>query len=334
MNFRIEPDPRYPLGGHALLVLPEGASFGTGRFRLRRLYDNWYLGPHGWQAAEVTLGPIPASQRDSGYAVALGPAVVDHLEEFTNLEITFEEGASGEVVWPENVLPSPDRAGHGGLRSAEMEGAVLPAGREPLRPAAGPEPAAPKPRLPDPDPVPPDPAAPPPKPEPNQTTRKRSSVGWWIGGLIVLAAAGAYLYLNADQFLDRLNDTENSLEACSEAAFVADQDSDPATQLDRVRRCAGTDRVSPEVLLAAVERVLDRSPEALVIMGRWYDPAFHETEFSPFDAPAIESATRYYFEAKGAGVAEADALLRDACVRLDSSKLMQDSARQLYCPEG
>ena len=150
----------------------------------------------------------------------------------------------------------------------------------------------------------------------------------------MLAAAAVYLYLNADQFLDRGKDEEDPLEACSEAAFVADQDSDPATQLDRVRRCAGTDRVSPEVLLAAVERVLDRSPEALVIMGRWYDPAFHETEFSPFDAPAIESATRYYFEAKGAGVAEADALLRDACVRLDSSNLMQDSARQLYCPEG
>ena len=30
VNFRIEPDPRYPLGGHALLVLPEGASSGTG----------------------------------------------------------------------------------------------------------------------------------------------------------------------------------------------------------------------------------------------------------------------------------------------------------------
>ena len=118
MKFEIEPDPAHPLGGHALLILPEGASAGSGHVTIRRSYDNRHLGPDGWQAAQTTLGPFAVSARGPGSAVALGPEVVVHLEEFVALEIAFEGGASGSAVWPEDVLLPPDAASAGGVRRA------------------------------------------------------------------------------------------------------------------------------------------------------------------------------------------------------------------------
>jgi len=79
--------------------------------------------------------------------------------------------------------------------------------------------------------------------------------------------------------------------------------------------------------------VLDRSPEALVVMGRWYDPRHFDEHGSPFDVPAVEVAARYYFEAKQAGVDEADALLRGACEALDPDDLIQGDSRRRYCQE-
>ena len=337
MNLRIEPDPGYPLGGHALLILREGASVGSGTITLRRIYDNWFLGAHGWQAAETSLGPFPASPIESGHAVLLGPEVVDHLVEFTKLEIAFEGGTQGEAVWPDEVLPSPDRAGRGGLRSATEDTHVTPAASKPLSRAADATTASVRTmapveseRIPDPAPPKDDPALP--KLEAEGSERKRFPVGWVIAGVGVLAVV-AYGFLNAGQFVEGEGEV-GPLEACSEAAFTEDPDVDPASLIDRVHRCVEVEGVSAVALLSAVERVLDRSPEALLVMGRWYDPMLHGEDFSPFDSPSIENATRYYSEAKAAGAADAEALLRDACARLDRGDLMQNNTHKLYCPEG
>ena len=335
MNFQIEPDPAHPLGGYALLILPEGASVGSGRMVLRRRYDDRHLGPGGWQAAPVSLGPFAASPRGGGLAVSLGPQVVAHLEEFDALEIAFEGGDAGSAVWPENVLLPPDAAAAGGLRheagsAAESAGAAR-VGTAPLPDlAAGgrAEPPLEVPAKPAPAPEPEPETPPPPPPDTPTKSRKGLLIGLAIAALAVVAALA---FVDLDRLRDGMFPGEEGHEDCSDAAFAADREGDPAARLERVRRCAGVAGVSPETRLAVVESLLGQLPDARVVMGRWYDPAHREADHSPFDAPAIETAARYYFEAREAGAADAEALLRDVCGRLDADDLMQGNAIHLYC---
>ena len=76
-----------------------------------------------------------------------------------------------------------------------------------------------------------------------------------------------------------------------------------------------------------------RSPAAILVMGRWYDPAHHETDASPFERPSIEIAARYYSEAAEAGAEGAERLLRDVCTRLDPNDFMQNDAIETHCSE-
>ena len=154
-----------------------------------------------------------------------------------------------------------------------------------------------------------------------------------MAAIAVLAVAAALTLTDLDRLIGRVDPGDGARADCSEAAFAGDRDADPAARLERVRRCAGVEGASPETRLAVVERLLDRHPEARVVMGRWYDPAHREADASPFDAPSIETAARYYFEAKEAGAADAESLLLDVCGRLDSNDLMQGNAHHLYCSE-
>lgn len=179
--------------------------------------------------------------------------------------------------------------------------------------------------------------APPAKPPKRVEKRSTARRGLWIVLAVILAAiAAAVLYLGADRVLQMLGAPNWDGEAqqdCSNAAFESDRESTPEVQLERVRSCAGMDGVSPEIRLSVVERLLDQAPQALVIMGRWYDPAHHAEVFSPFETPAIENAARYYHEAVAAGETQAEALLQDVCTRLDPDDLMQGNAIHLYCAE-
>ena len=354
MKFEIVPDSAHPLGGHALLIVPEGAAAGSGRMTVRRPYDNRHLGADGWQAAQTTLGPFAVSPHGSGFAVALGPEVVAHLEEFVALEITLDGGASGSAIWPEDVLLPPDAAAMGGLRRAPESKAEP---DEAARVAAAPLPeiaagSSPRPGAEAPSQIQPEatsvrksetPPDPPPESAAKSGTgsRKGLLIALAVITVAIIALIAALVFIDLDR-TPETPDTEESPETpdrgrearadCTEAAFAADGESDPASRIEWVRRCAGVEGVSPETRLAVVERLLDRHPEARVVMGRWYDPAYREEDFSPFDAPAIETATRYYFEAKEAGATDAEALLRDVCGRLDAKDLMQGNALHLYCP--
>ena len=362
MKFEIEPDPAHPFGGHALLILPEGASAGSGHMVVRRSYDNRHLGADGWQAAQTTLGPLVVSHHGSGFAVALGPEVVAHLEEFDALEIAFEGGANGSAIWPEDVLLPPDAAAAGGLRrapgtqaepdeAASVGVAPLPS----LATGSAPRPGAEAPsRIPPEAPLVPEPETPPgPPPESRTGSRMGLHVALTVAAVAIIAVVAALTFIDFDRTPDipdipDIPETaetpetpetaetpdrdEEAGEDCSEAAFAADPESDPASRIELVRRCAGAEGVSPEARLAVIERLLNRNPEARVVMGRWYDPVHWEEDFSPFDLPAIETAARYYFEAKEAGATDAQALLLDVCGRLDSKNLMQGNALHLYCP--
>ncbi len=319
MTFEVKPDPRHPQGGHALLVVPEGRSTGSGRLTIRRSYDGRYLGAAGWQSAETALGPLDAS----GGTVALGPDIVGKVDEFDNLEVSFEGGSRGSVVWPGNVLPPPDEATAGGLRRR---------GQGPVRTeipvaATGTRAAPPTPAMPvEEPPPPPGPAEP------------RSSSGILLVVLLVLAVlvVAAALYVFRDDIVEPGQETagvETTGIACRDDAVAAAGDADPGVLLEWVSRCSGDGGVTPQVRLGVVERLIGHEPAALLVMGRWYDPAHHETNASPFERPSIEIAARYYAEAAGAGAEGAEGLLRDVCARLDPSDFMQNDAIETHCPE-
>ncbi len=338
MKFEVRPDPAFPAGGHALLIVPEGASVGSGLLAVRRVYDGKYLGAEGWQAARTLIGPFATSPAGSGAAVALGPAVVSCLEEFDNLEIAFEGGAKGDAVWPEDILLPPDAAAAGGLRRPPEQGSssggtirAEAAGRTAQAPQAPPEASAAA----QPDAPEEEPAAGRGRPPPRKRSRLLAAIAALlvIGAVAALAALGELPFGDIARLLGLENGRTNGVGACSNSAFAAGRDAIPATVIELVYRCAEAEGISPEVRLSAVERLLDRSPEALVVMGRWYDPRYFEEHLSPFEKPAVEIAARYYFEAKQAGASEAGALLRKVCEALDPNDLMQDNSRQLYCQE-
>ena len=330
MNFQIEPDPAYPLGGHAFLILPEGASTGSGRLTLRRLYDDRYLGSEGWQSARTTLGPFEISHRGSSAVVPLGPQVVAYLAEFDALEIAFQDGDKGSAVWPDNVLLPPGLAAAGGLRRGERSD---PDPDVSISGAAARKPAAESPPEPPAEPEPPEEAPPPATAETASRKPRSFLIAAGAAALAAILVVAAVVVLDDEPDPTGKSVEEDKSAACSAAAFDADRDAAPASQIERVRRCAGSGGASAEVRLAAIERLLGRSAEALVVMGRWYDPAHREEDSSPFQTPAIETAARYYFEANQAGATKAADLLHSVCARLDPNDLMQDNARQLYCEQ-
>ena len=304
MTFRIIPDPRHPLGGYALLETDEGKSTGNGQLAIRRSYDGRYLGASGWQLAKATLGPLESASN----GLILGPDVVRHVDEFDNLEITFEGGSAGSVVWPGNVLPPPDAAREGGLGGGVTGAApdipVVATGAAESEDKGGPLPVE---------------------------TPPASRRGTYLVLVLVIVVLGiaAALYVLRDNIVQpRTAETEL---ACSDDAVTDVAEAD--LLLEWVERCATDRGVSPQARLTVVERLMGETPEALVVMGQWYDPAF-ESGSSPFERPAIEIAARYYAEAADAGVDGAQGLLDDVCGRLDAGNFMQNDAITLYCGGG
>ncbi len=301
MMFRISPDPRHPLGGHALLSAGDGLSTGNGQLTIRRSYDGRYLGASGWQPARVSLGPL---ESDSN-GLLLGPDVVRHIDEFDNLEISFEGGSTGSVVWPDNVLPPPDAARGGGLGGAWAE----PAEDMPVVAADAAEAKR---------------NAEPPLSETPPGSRRGTYLV--LALIVVVLAIAAALYLLRDD-LAKPRPDETGLE-CRDGA-VSDV-TQAGLLLDWVERCANDERVTAHMRLGIVERLVGETPEALIIMGTWYDPG-GESGPSPFDRSAIDVAARYYAEAVEAGVDGAQDLLDDVCGRLDADNFMQNEAITLYC---
>ncbi len=313
MMFEVRPDPRFPHGGHALLIVPEGSSTGTGRLTIRRPYDGRHLGAGGWQEAETAFGPLEVSDG----AVALGPDIVGNIAEFERLEVSFEDGGRGSLVWPSTVLPPPDRARPGGLQASRVE-----SGREEIPVVASGTRTVPE--------RPQEPVA---APEPGSGGGNRGKLLVAFLVLVVAAiAAGLYIVRDDLSGLEGMVAEEPGGIACSDDAVLAAGDTEPGVRLEWVRRCGSAADVTPEMRLRVVEQLLAVSPDASVVMGRWYDPAHRAADASPFEQPAIEIAARYYAQAAEAGNEEARALLADVCSRLDPDMFMQHDAIVSHCP--
>ena len=166
----------------------------------------------------------------------------------------------------------------------------------------------------------------------------RSRSGTLLVVLLVLAVlvVAAALYVFRDDIVEpdlETAEVEATGIACRDGAVAEAGDADPEILLEWVSRCSDDGGVTPEARLGVVERLIGRSPAALLVMGRWYDPAHHETDASPFERPSIEIAARYYAEAADAGAEGAGRLLRDVCTRLNTNDFMQNDAILTHCSE-
>ena len=108
MSIRILRDPNNPLGGHALLIVPNPGSGAPPETRLRflREEDRMFLGNQGWAASEEVLGPFALVPQGDELAVALGPDIVNAMEPFQKLTIdALDLKESGSLGWPDDILP-------------------------------------------------------------------------------------------------------------------------------------------------------------------------------------------------------------------------------------
>lgn len=82
IRIRVEEDPAYPAGGHALVRISGlGAAPADARFAIQR--EGWQrgvLGPDGWQVGAALLTPDRVSAEGGEVVLAVGPAVVDVVE--------------------------------------------------------------------------------------------------------------------------------------------------------------------------------------------------------------------------------------------------------------
>lgn len=150
-------------GGHAILTVPhDGPPPPDLRLGIRRFgFDDDHLGPRGWQGPECLLSPLAVEAGNGALVVRLGPAIVDHIDPHTPVEIAIPAlDTRATVHWPE-IAPATD-SGASGMRV----GVALrnPPPSPPARPAP---PAPPTARPQDPDdtvtiPRPAQPAQPPP----------------------------------------------------------------------------------------------------------------------------------------------------------------------------
>lgn len=168
-------------GGHAILTVPhDGPPPPDLRLGFRRFgYEDGHLGPRGWQGPECLLSPLSVEAGNGALTIRLGPAIVDHIDPHTPVEIVIPAiAARATVHWPE-IDPATDSG------DSAMQVGVAPRNPQPTPPARpqGPVgravPDDPRPRAAEPvtpAPVPP-PPPPPPAPEPPVTMPATPATG-------------------------------------------------------------------------------------------------------------------------------------------------------------
>lgn len=338
MSITVRPDPAYPLGGHAHLVIEGAAADGPVSVSIMDPYDDRHLGPKGWQSAPVALGPYPAQTDGGALVVSVGPEVVDNVETFATLTVT-AAGRSATLSWPDTVRTSPALAGGGGI-GARTEKAQ-PAKPSPLKQEIATEKT--------------------PVVEPKKTVAEesmlkvdpivttddkddgKSRLPLLLAGLVALAAlgVGAWWWLTQQP-------------ATAPVEVVATPPAPVVAPPPVAQGCAGPDLIAAAALppaegFAVVAacgaqgdaeqrfRVIDAAAqagvaEAIAMIGRWWDPAEAAAVGSNFTSRDPGQAARYYREAVTAGHAPAEALLRAACAALNPDvDPTHEIARLDYC---
>ena len=328
----ISPDPAHPRGGHALVSLDADAVAGeTTEVAVFDKYSERYLGDAGWQAARALFGPYQVRRDENQAYVVIGPEIVNQIEEYANLRL--EVGAaSGDISWPDTVVPAPGAARIGGIMPARAdETQPEPALSARIAPEAAASPAlelqTESEEEPEPDQEPP-------------AEEKAGSGGARLAALLVmlvLAAAAAYWFITSDTPQKTAAEPVETVsdDPCSAVALRAIDGF--AGQLDALRGCGA--RASADAALGMVERAAaSGNAQALTIFGTIYDGAVTDADIEQTigltfgDVPA--TAAEYYARAVSAGATTAAEPLAALCARMsDMTDTLSRAAVTDYCDQ-
>lgn len=348
----IQPDPQNPLGGFAILSVPE-AELPDAQVSIA-VFDKFrgqYLGPSGFQPSRHDFGPYAVDRSGGTASVLVGSEIVNQIDEYASLTLSMGP-VEADVTWPDDVIPLAGAPALGGIAVVRDEDAT-PAGA--LSGAVGaPAPAEPAPVAPAPPPPVPDPVVDPmpepdplPAPEPvggdDDAAKGSSPMIWVAAGVVLLAlAAGGYWMWQQSQTAPVAEQTqivpppEPEVAATDPCAADALRAMAAGEVLAQLRSCS--DAVSADDALLIVEAaVRGGTAEASALMGKFYDGAATDriesaTGLTFGDDPA--RAAEYYRTAKDQGAAEAGDLLAAVCERLaEQTDTLSRGAIDDFCGE-
>lgn len=267
-------------------------------FSLKRASDRKNLGNSGWQAAESPLAPLGLSLTDNGFALAVGPEVVDRLDtqETYRLQLIFSDGAteSGIMEVPE-VAYSPLAGGQG-------VAAAAPAPAPQPEPAPEPEPEPTPEPTPEPEPAPaPEPAKEPNLPLAPPEVKKSSPLPILLLALLLVAGGGfaAWKFLG-EKGEDEVPEAKNPL---SQARELLTNDAPAEEALALAKSLREQENGADAAFLLAEDAAQKGHAEAMLLTAEFYDPA-HTGPAGSIVKDAAE-ALNWYKQAQAKGQAEA-----------------------------
>lgn len=122
----IHPHPDYPNGGYAIVEIVGAAQPGeTISLTILDLFQERYLNANGWEATAENFGPYPIrSTAPDRFRFAVGPEIVNQLEEFKSLRLDFADQQTF-VTWPGSILRDPSAKPDGTIFAEEKPDATL-----------------------------------------------------------------------------------------------------------------------------------------------------------------------------------------------------------------
>lgn len=351
MSLQVKPDPKRSSGGYAILQGP--LSGGDVWVVVFNVFSERYLGQHGWQSAKVEFGPYAVDESDGVPCIVIGPEIVNHLEEYSDLR--FQIGAlTAEVNWPDTISQRPGAAMIGAIRPMEVKSVPSDLSRrvvsmpEDVAPLAPEAPVA----------VEPSEVEATPTLQADQivaTEVRRRGRHWllWLSLLLILiglAAAAWSFWLQplpagideqvaampaaVEQHDDPIEPAAEP-DTCSDTALRAKAGQSFSELVAAFQNCG--DAVSPNLALSLIESAAEQSdPAALSLFGALYDgevtvATIEDTVGLTFtDSPA--QAAEYYARAVDSGDAEAVERLARVCARLmPLTDTISQNAHQEYC---
>lgn len=318
-------------GGYAIIVLPCPLHEPAVTFTIERIgADKPYLGHNGWQTQMETLSSSQIVPSAENTEVHIGPDIVDHINDDWRILIRFPSlDLSETIFWP-SIVHSGLSQRATALAAADTTHLTKTSSRKPLKASQAESVLA----------VAADVQSPPDLTDIQPVTsseRSRSPMlfgALGVAALLMAIAVGVYLSLG------KKNDTNaqippqpeaSAVEASNNAQVPGPQNSG-AESAPRNRRAdlqALINSAAPRDIFLFGKEALgagDRDvgylavdisqqrghAEAILQVGRWYDPRYFEAE-KMFSRPNIEQAARYYKRALSAGLSEGGDELRGLC---------------------
>lgn len=362
---QVLPDENERAGGYGFVVFPDNGidpenpltieifeTFG-GRWLGRSASDGsrMSIGDANWQTDPHAFGPYPIKVENGSVSVRIGPEIINKVPEYTHCRIKVA-GLSADLIWPDNVIPRAGAAALGGLKTIARPMAVE---------APTTQPAQPIDQAPTLDMQPAD--------TPPISSAPVAKKNYWP--ILVLLSLLGVVVITALFFFKNdareMSDPVDAPETMTVAAAPSQQDPAPtelvmpavtsevgqpaqdACDLGFLTQSANgigalyplLEACSAQLSADEVFDILETAraagdPDALLRFGYLYDPMIDdpvlEAELA-LGAPAnLPQAVEYYSQAKAKGSTDANAVLREACERLDDdASTLSQGAYNDFC---